>query len=136
MSSSVWGRVPGRCRGTESSKVGGPQLDVAGPDYAAVAQCERALDDVFELADVARVVVAREDLHRLVRDGGWRDAEAARKALRHGGREFRDVFEPLAQGRDAHLDDVDSVIKVLAESAGRHQLAEVPVRGREDSHVH
>ena len=50
--------------------------------------------------------------------------------------ELRDVFLPLAQGRQPDRADLEPVVQVLAEPAGLDLLLEVPVRGRDDPHVH
>ena len=57
------------------------------------------------------------------------------KSLGDGRRELGHVREPVAQARHPHLDHVDAVIEVLAESPRRDQLAEVAVGRREDAHV-
>src|SRR6202034_2311689 len=47
----------------------------------------------------------------------------------------RDVFAPVAQWRQIDVDDVQPVVKILAEFFLFHHLAEVGVGGRENSHV-
>ena len=47
----------------------------------------------------------------------------------------RDVLAPLAQGRQRHREDVDAVVKILAEHAGRHALLEVAVGGGDQPDV-
>ena len=49
--------------------------------------------------------------------------------------EHRDVFTPLAQWRDVHVDDAEPVEQVLAEFAGRHALGQVAVRRGDHPHV-
>jgi len=57
-------------------------------------------------------------------------------ALREVVDQRRDLFGPLAQGRYHDLEDVQPVVEVLSELAGRHGLLQVLVGGRDDSDVH
>src|SRR5205823_9360443 len=47
----------------------------------------------------------------------------------------RDVLAPLGERRNVELDDVQSVVQVLAELAGRDALLELAVRRRDNAHV-
>jgi hypothetical protein len=45
------------------------------------------------------------------------------------------VFGPLAQRRHAQVDDTQTIVKILAELPGGHQIAEVPVGGSDHTNV-
>ena len=62
-------------------------------------------------------------------------AVLAGDALEEKFREQRDVFEAFAERRDADLDDIEAVIKVLAEAAGGDFFGEVLVRRGDDAHI-
>ena len=101
----------------------------------AVAHEHRALDRVLELADVARPVIAREHV-----DGRRRDPLDVLPVLDRVLREEvvgqqHDVRLPLAKRRREDREHVQPVEQVLAERAGRHQLFERPVGGRDEAHV-
>ena len=49
--------------------------------------------------------------------------------------EQRNIFPPLAQGRNLNRDDIQPVIKVFAKSAILNQSLNVLVRGRNDTGV-
>ena len=50
-------------------------------------------------------------------------------------RQFGDVIAPFAQRRQRDRDDVQAIIEVLAELAGRHRAFEIAVRRRHDAHI-
>ena len=78
-----------------------------------------ALDEVLELAHVARPVVAREALHDVQREPGDRAALARVHLAAEVLGQRRDVLAPLPQGRDLDRNDVEAVVEVLAEVARR-----------------
>ena len=62
----------------------------------------------------------------------WLDREAVtieepRVAAREILHEQRDLLGPFAEGRHDDLDDVDTIVEVLAKLAGRHRVLEVLV---------
>ena len=57
------------------------------------------------------------------------------QALKDGLSDLADVVTSFAQRGYAQLDDIDAVIKVLAELALCHQIGEALVRRREYAHV-
>ena len=50
--------------------------------------------------------------------------------------EARDVFASLAQRRERNREDAQPIVQVVAEGAVGDRLAQIPVRGRNDAHVH
>src|SRR5258706_3248958 len=51
-------------------------------------------------------------------------------------RQGNDVFAPLRERRENERDDVEAIVKVLAEAPGFHLDVEVTVRGGNDPYVH
>ena len=51
------------------------------------------------------------------------------------GDEQRDVLTALAQCRNADIDDVEAVIKILAEASVHHEFLQVAMRGGDHAHV-
>ena len=78
-----------------------------------------ALDQVLQLADVARPVVARQRLHRLGRDRLDRLLHPPRELLREVAHQHRDVLAPLAQRRHVDREDVEPVEEVLRGTSAR-----------------
>src|SRR5207244_1824778 len=58
-------------------------------------------------------------------------ADLLQEALREG----KDVFRPLAERRQLDLEDLQTVVEVLAEVAARDRRLQVTVRRRYEPHV-
>ena len=88
---------------------------------AAVARREddRPLDDVAQLAHIARPVVRLQHGHGVVADQPLGQAGRERDLLHEIFDQMRNVLAALGQRRHAHRYDREAVIEVLAELAGR-----------------
>ena len=86
-------------------------------DHVFVAQGAGALDRIFQLADVARIIVMAENIDRFRIDLLRFAAGRARLLLQKMIHEQRNVLQPLAQRRNLDRDDRQPVIKILAERA-------------------
>ena len=93
------------------------------------------LDDVAQLADVARPGAPLQRLHRPARHLGDLLAHAGRELLDEGPDQERDVLRALAQRRHDDREDVEAVVEVLAEAPAADVLGEVAVGGRDHAHV-
>ena len=93
------------------------------------------LDDVAQLADVARPVVLAEFAEPLGRGLPPRPLILGRKLLGEELDEMRNVFDAMPQRRHAQLDHVQAIEQILAEAAFGHFRFELAVRGRDDLHV-
>ena len=82
-------------------------------DDLAAAQHRRALEDVEQLAHVARPVVGEQPRHRLLGD------RARRRAAQRVRDQQRDVAAPRAQRRHLDLDHRQPVVEILAQRARR-----------------
>ena len=98
-------------------------------DPVAGRKDQRALDDVPELADIARPVVRLERRHRLFRDARRRHPPLGGEAREEMADELGNVLAPLAQRRKLHRNDVQPVEEVFAEAARGDLVLEV-ARGR------
>jgi hypothetical protein len=49
--------------------------------------------------------------------------------------ELRDVSTPLAERRDTHLDDVESIIEILSERLFLERILNLDICGCEDSYI-
>ena len=112
------------------------ERQVLAPKHGAPGEHDRALDDVLHLADVARPVVAREDLERAGRHPAHVAVELARVLGEEVVDEQGDVVAPLAERGDRDGHDVEPVVEVLAEPALAHGLPEVDVGGGDHAHVY
>src|SRR5215472_10042181 len=122
----------GRCRGgtfCAGRAARHPQTDVLTSDDPASAERERPLEDVLQLAHVAREWVGLEHSKRLYRDLRCRTVGALREPLEDRFGDLANIAAALPQGRDAHLDHVDAIIEVLAKEPLRDQVGEIPVGG-------
>ena len=100
-------------------------------DVVLVADRDEPLDQVLELADVARPPVLLQHRHRRVGDALDRLPEPRVVAAQEELGELRDVLGALAQRRQLDRDDVDPVVEVLAEPPFLDRLLEIDV-GRRD----
>ena len=108
-----------------------PGRQIVGHHAIAAAEHQRLLDDVLELAHVARPVVAEEAGDDV---GGERARlpAAARRVLAHEVvGEQRQILLAVAQRRQGQRDDVEPVEQILAEGAGLDRRVEVAI-GRGD----
>src|SRR3712207_1532347 len=85
---------------------------------------------------VAGPVVVDQTLARLRRDARHLPLELRAVLRREVRGEQGHVLAPLAQRRHLEGDDVETVVQVLPECALAHGLFQIPVRRRDDSHVH
>ena len=104
-------------------------------DAVARREDQGALDDVAQLADIARPVVRLERGHRFFRDGRRRHPPLGREAREEMADQLGDVLAPLAQRRKAHRHDVEAVEEVLAEAPGGDLVLQVARRRRKHAHV-
>ena len=97
----------------------------------------RALENIFELAHVARPVKIHQQLQRLRRDAasvGLPDSRANFSRKKVGER--RNVFLVLAQRRNIDGDHVEAVVEILAERAFFERGAQVAVGGGDQADIH
>src|SRR5262249_41823158 len=98
--------------------------------FARPGHPDNLLDDVLQLADVPRPAIALHGPQRLLgesnRPAAPRDGVVDQRA---------DLFAAIAKRRHVEMNHFDPVEQILAEMAGRDALAQVPIGGRDDSHV-
>ena len=105
-----------------------------GHDHARGGHDHGPLDDVLQLAHVARPVVADEAIHGV---GGHPPLAQGLGVL---GQEVlgeqRDVTAAIPEGGQRERDDIQAVEQVFPELPRLHHGLEVAVGGREHAHVH
>jgi len=94
----------------------------------------QAVDQVFQLAHVARPIVGHQAFRGLALDDLPRQA-LARRLGEEGLDQFGDVLEPFAQRRQAQRHDVQAVEQILAEAALAGQLGQVLMGRGDDAHI-
>src|SRR5438093_7839561 len=126
-------RLPGR-----RLSLGGRGLQVAevDPERSARRENDRAFDDILHLPDIARPVVANKGVHDRGRDALDPPAHPARETLDEMADQHRNIFAPLAQGRQHDREHVQAVVEVVAEVAVGDHVRQVAVRGRHQAHVY
>ena len=105
-------------------------------DRLAVLDGHDALDDVLELADVARPGIALEQADDVGREPLRLLAHLVAVFLEEVGDEDGDVLDPFAERRHVDGDDVQAVEELLAELPLGDPLLEVQVRRGDDADVH
>src|SRR6266851_5405757 len=113
----------------------GRQHDGVRAELAAARQEDGAMHGVLQLAHIAAPGVAAQ--HVAQRDGNAAVFDAVRRRVFLGEMlgERLDVLRPLAQRRDAQIDDVEAEIEILAEAAFADLLFEVAVGGGDQADV-
>ena len=95
-------------------RLGEERAERLGRDRIVVGERRHAIDQVAQLAHVARPGRAREHVQRRLR----RTAAARLLAAAEVGDQRRDVLAPLGQRRHADREHVQAIEQILAERAG------------------
>ncbi len=94
------------------------------------------LDRPAQLAHISRPVVAQDRFHRVRRQLLRRLAVLLGELLEKRIHQKRDVLLAVAQRRHHDRHHAEAEEKVVAKFSLAHHLLEVPVRGRDEPHVH
>lgn len=95
----------------------------------------RAVDDVDQLADVARIVVILEQTHHRLGNAADRLVVLLAEFLQKMETEERDVIPALPQGGQVDRIHVQAIKQVFAEIAFFDLFEKVLVDGGDDAHV-
>ena len=95
-----------------------------------------AADDMLQLADVARPVVAAQGVLCAGRQAQAANAQPCAVEFEKAPRQQQHVVAALAQRRYWHRVDRQAVVQVGAERAIGHQVAQAAVGGGDHAHVH
>lgn len=101
-------------------------------DLAFMAEDKGVLDDVLQLADISRIVVAEEQGHGL---GAGLGHSPAAQVVHPGDKTFNqkgNILHALAERRQMQADDIDAVKQVAAELALFHHGRQVAIGGGDD----
>ncbi len=94
------------------------------------------MDDVFQLADIARPGITADEIQAIGVQALARQAVLMTEPLQGGLSQFLGVALALAQGRHAQRQHVQPVQQVLAELSGPSQLIEIGVAGHQHADIH
>src|SRR5205085_71505 len=102
-----------------------------------VFEDQRSLDDVAQLAHVARPVVLAKHFGRFRREPGDFLAafEPSANSFDVVVRQQQNIVTSFAQRRNVDLDDRETIVKVETKSSGFTFSFQIAVRGCEHSHV-
>ena len=104
-------------------------------DVASRTENKSVLDDVFQLPDIAGIAVLHQEGNHLRANPDdillLLNAEGADKVIDQQGH----VFEPLAEGREEDIDDIEPIEKIVAEAALQDQLLEITIGGGENPDI-
>src|SRR5438067_3158839 len=106
------------------------------PDHGAGSQHHRALNHVFQFADVARPSVIHQRTQGLGSDVFDRLAVLQGEFLDEIFHQQRNVFLAFAQRRQIHGDDVEAIEEILAEATFFDALLQIHVGGSDDAHIY
>src|SRR3990172_700814 len=109
--------------------------EIVNRDLRAFRNEDQLTHQFLELPDVSRVVVTEEDTQRFRAERSVH-SEPPIELVDEGVDERLQVFTTLPYGGDVERDLLDAVKKILPELSRFHHLSEVPVRRRDDTHVH
>src|SRR5258705_8581436 len=104
--------------------------------HLARTQNHRPLDDVLQLPNVARPVVADQQVERFPADGVEMSAEPARVALHEILHQHRDIVFPRAEGWHFDQKYIQPVKQVLTETASRDRRGQVTICGCDEAYLH
>ena len=96
----------------------------------AARKDQKALDVVAKLAHVARPIVGLQHGDGILSDPSRSEAGCLGHLSDEKLNEFRNVFAPLSEARNAQGDDVQPVIEILTEPALADVLIEVARRSK------
>src|ERR1700730_18306728 len=119
-----------------SSAGSGLQSEIVRLDGGGSCEQNRSLHHVSQLANIAGPRISTQRLKCL-----WTHIKALfpvtrRELSKKVPRQFRDIINPLAQGRQMHLDGVEPEIKVFPESTGIDFCQRVSIRGAQNPNVY
>ena len=107
-----------------------------GVDLVALRQHDRPLDDVLELAQVARPGVPPQQIERLRGEPVHLLVDLRLRFPQEVVGEHRNVLTALPQRRQDHREGVEAVEEVFAELGGGQRLFEIAVGGRDHPDAH
>src|SRR5262245_7605075 len=111
-------------------------MDVLVGDRGVVAEQQRPLHNVAQLADIAGKGMRLEQQERLVRELGHAgSADALARPFEEQSTERLYLGGALAQRRDCERDAVKPEVQILAERATRDLLVQVAMCGGDDADV-
>ncbi len=103
----------------------------------AVSKHDGAEDRVFELADIARPVIGRQQRHGTAR---YRqpliESLLGGEALDEGAYQNGDILLAPAQRRNGDREDVQPIVEIFAEPALANLGDKVLICGRDEAHIH
>src|SRR5882762_8828898 len=113
-----------------------PQPCLIHGERLSIREDDRALDDVLKLADIPGPIVGSEPLERPCLDAPDFLASLLSKALDQILGQQRDVVGSVAERGDFDGNDIQPIVKVLAELALRDGAFQVAIARGQDADVH
>src|ERR1700732_4754070 len=96
-------------------------------DEPTLTQDCPALERIVQLADVARPLVPQQHLQRVWRQSCRRTSRRSIELLQECVGQQGDVSTPLAQGRNADIEDLQPIEQVLPKTSFRDSPAQITV---------
>jgi hypothetical protein len=104
-------------------------------DPGAMCQYDRMLDGVLQLPNVAGPRVPQQQVSRRSRESSDLSLHLPRQLRQRAAGDRQDVRPPVAERRNAKLDDAKTVVKVIPEPAAVDLLGEVAIRRGDDPDI-
>ena len=95
-----------------------------------------SLDDISEFADIARPVVALQTRQHLRIDAGDPGAVLLVQVPEHRVRQSRNIVQPPAERRQFESEDIEAIIKVLAQESFPDSVFWISIRRGYDPNIH
>src|SRR5262245_27288588 len=104
-------------------------------DETPVRKDGRAFEHVPQLADIARPVVVDERLPCVPRDSGGRSSKRSADLVEECLAERQDIVAASPQRRQRELEDVQSIVQILAKRTSLDRFVEIAIRSCDDAYV-
>ena len=99
-------------------------------------QQHSAFDQVFQFANVSWPRVGNQSVHGVGGNVQNRFVHAAAEFLNEVTHKQRNIFATIAQCRNLNRENVQTIVKVAAKRAVRHQPTQIGVRRCNDANIH
>ena len=109
---------------------------VLGQDFAFLTDDQSVFQDVFQFADIARVVEVQQNLHGRPGDVDQLDVTGGTEPPEDVVDQEGDVHAPVFQGRQVEPENVEAIKEVLPEQAVFNKFPQPPVGGGDNAHIH
>src|SRR5579863_3776125 len=110
-------------------------MNVSRLQHTSFGQRAGSLNNVLQLADIARPVIVHQNLHRRGRNALYRFAGFSAESRDEKLDKVRNIFLAFTQRSNVDRHDVQAVVKIFAKSALLERRAQVAVGRGDEAHI-